>query len=183
MHMKKGLFLGLIAAVVMLASCNKTLQKPDEITVNPSPLVLKGGKVDAAITGTFPEKKFAKKGVLTVTPVLKYAGKDKCADLKPLAKTGLSRMREKRYETEMASRGITIHHNDSLYSAHSFDVQCRKNDSSHRIAIMLYRLIRMEKQYDLVRHQSKETLIKAPPRSGGARKHCKTNSISRMLSR
>ena len=74
--MKKGLFLGLIAAVVMLASCNKTLQKPDEITVNPSPLVLKGGKVDAAITGTFPQKKFAKKGVLTVTPVLKYAGKE-----------------------------------------------------------------------------------------------------------
>ena len=74
--MKKGLFLGLIAAVVMLASCNKTLQKPDEITVNPSPLVMKGGKVDAAITGTFPEKKFAKKGVLTVTPVLKYAGKE-----------------------------------------------------------------------------------------------------------
>jgi len=74
--MKKGLFLGLIAAAVMLASCNKTLQKPDEITVNPSPLVLKGGKVDAAITGTFPEKKFAKKGVLTVTPVLKYAGKE-----------------------------------------------------------------------------------------------------------
>lgn len=76
MHMKKGLFLGLIAAVVMLASCNKTLQKPDEITVNPSPLILKGGKVDAAITGTFPQKKFAKKGVLTVTPVLKYAGKE-----------------------------------------------------------------------------------------------------------
>ena len=74
--MKKGLFLGLIAAAVMLASCNKTLQKPDEITVNPSPLVLKGGKVDAAITGTFPQKKFAKKGVLTVTPVLKYAGKE-----------------------------------------------------------------------------------------------------------
>ena len=76
MHMKKGLFLGLIAAAVMLASCNKTLQKPDEITVNPSPLVLKGGMVDAEITGTFPEKKFAKKGVLIVTPVLKYAGKE-----------------------------------------------------------------------------------------------------------
>ena len=74
--MKKGLFLGLIAAAVMLASCNKTLQKPDEITVNPSPLVLKGGMVDAEITGTFPEKKFAKKGVLIVTPVLKYAGQE-----------------------------------------------------------------------------------------------------------
>ena len=74
--MKKGLFLSLIAAAVVLASCNKTLQKPDEITVNPSPLVLKGGMVNAEITGTFPEKKFAKKGVLTVTPVLKYAGQE-----------------------------------------------------------------------------------------------------------
>lgn len=74
--MKKGLFLSLIAAVALLASCNNSLQKPDEITVNPSPLELKGGKVDAAITGTFPQKKFAKKGVLTVTPVLKYNGKE-----------------------------------------------------------------------------------------------------------
>lgn len=76
MHMKKGLFLGLIAATVMLASCNKTLQKPDEITVNPSPLEKVGNKVNAEITGTFPKKKFAKKGVLVVTPVLKYDGQE-----------------------------------------------------------------------------------------------------------
>lgn len=76
MHMKKGLFFSLIAAVVVLASCNKTLQNPDQIQVNPNPLVLKGGKVQATITGTFPEKKFAKKGVLTVTPVLKYEGQE-----------------------------------------------------------------------------------------------------------
>ena len=74
--MKKGLFLGLIAMAVMLASCNKTLQKPDQITVNPSPLVKVGNKVDAQITGTFPEKKFAKKGVLVVTPVLKFDGQE-----------------------------------------------------------------------------------------------------------
>ena len=74
--MKKGLFFSLIAAVVVLASCNKTLQNPDQIQVNPNPLVLKGGKVQATITGTFPEKKFAKKGVLTVTPVLKYEGQE-----------------------------------------------------------------------------------------------------------
>ena len=74
--MKKGLFLSLIAAVVMLASCNKTLPKPDEITVNPSPLEKVGSKVNADITGTFPQKKFAKKGVLTVTPVLKYDGQE-----------------------------------------------------------------------------------------------------------
>lgn len=76
MHMKKGLFLSLIAAVVMLASCNKTLPKPDEITVNPSPLEKVGNKVNAEITGTFPQKKFARKGVLTVTPVLKYEGQE-----------------------------------------------------------------------------------------------------------
>ena len=74
--MKKGLFLSLIAAVALLASCNKTLQNPEEITVNPSPLVKVGNKVDAEITGTFPEKKFAKKGVLTVTPVLKFEGQE-----------------------------------------------------------------------------------------------------------
>ena len=74
--MKKGLFLSLIAAVVMLASCNKSLPKPDEITVNPSPLEKVGSKVNAEITGTFPQKKFAKKGVLTVTPVLKYDGQE-----------------------------------------------------------------------------------------------------------
>ena len=75
MHMKKSLFFGLIASVVMLASCGK-LQKPDQITVTPGTLELKGGKVAADITGTFPVKKFAKKGVLTVTPVLKFNGKE-----------------------------------------------------------------------------------------------------------
>ena len=76
MHMKKGLFLSLIAAAVMMASCNKSLPNPEQISVNPSPLELKGGKVDATITGTFPVKKFAKKGVLTVTPVLKYGNQE-----------------------------------------------------------------------------------------------------------
>ena len=74
--MKKGLFLSLIAAVALLASCNKTLPNPEQLSVNPNPLVKVGDKVDADITGTFPEKKFAKKGVLVVTPVLKYAGKE-----------------------------------------------------------------------------------------------------------
>ena len=76
MHMKKGLFFGLIAAAVVLASCNKTLPNPEQINVNPSPLEVKGGKVNADITGTFPVKKFAKKGVLVVTPVLKFEGQE-----------------------------------------------------------------------------------------------------------
>ena len=74
--MKKGLFFSLIAAVALLASCNKTLPNPDQINVNPNPLAKVGDKVDADITGTFPAKKFAKKGVLVVTPVLKFAGKE-----------------------------------------------------------------------------------------------------------
>ena len=76
MHMKKGLLFSLIAAMVVLASCNKTLPNPEQISVNPNPLELKGGKVNAEITGTFPEKKFAKKGVLVVTPVLKFDGQE-----------------------------------------------------------------------------------------------------------
>lgn len=72
--MKKGLFFSLIAAVVVLASCNKTVPSPEQISVNPNQLQLKGGQVDAEITGTFPVKKFPKKGVLVVTPVLKYDG-------------------------------------------------------------------------------------------------------------
>jgi len=76
MHMKKGLFFSLIAAIALLASCNKSLPEPDQITVNPNPLTKVGNKVDADITGTFPAKKFAKKGVLVVTPVLKYKGQE-----------------------------------------------------------------------------------------------------------
>ena len=74
--MKKGLFLSLVAAVAILASCNKSLPKPDDLTVNPSPLEKVGSKVSAEITGTFPEKKFVKKGILTVTPVLKFGDKE-----------------------------------------------------------------------------------------------------------
>ena len=76
MHMKKGLLFSLIAAAVVLASCNKSLPNPEQITVNPSPLEKVGSKVNAEITGTFPEKKFAKKGVLVVTPVLKFEGQE-----------------------------------------------------------------------------------------------------------
>lgn len=78
--MKKSLFFVSIIAVAMLASCSKTLQQPDQITVNPNPLIVVGNKVNADITGTFPAKKFAKKGVLVVTPVLKYNGQEAKAE-------------------------------------------------------------------------------------------------------
>lgn len=69
--MKKSLFL-LSAMAMVLVSCNKDLQKPEDLQVNPDPLTVVGGMVNADITGTFPVKKFVKKGVLNVTPVLKY---------------------------------------------------------------------------------------------------------------
>lgn len=73
--MKKNLFLVSVIAMAMLTSCG-TVPQPEQITVNPSPLAVVGDKVNAEITGTFPVKKFAKKGVLTVTPVLKFDGKE-----------------------------------------------------------------------------------------------------------
>lgn len=76
LKMKKSLFLSLIAAVAVLASCSKTLPQPEQITVNPNPLEKVGNKVNAEITGTFPVKKFVKKGVLVVTPVLKFDGQE-----------------------------------------------------------------------------------------------------------
>lgn len=71
--MKKSLFLMSVVAVAMLTSCGSAVQ-PEQVTVNPSPLAVVGDKVDANITGTFPVKKFSKKAILTVTPVLKYEG-------------------------------------------------------------------------------------------------------------
>lgn len=71
--MKKSIYFVLAMAMVILASCG-TATQPEQIKVNPSPLAVKGGKVEATITGTFPVKKFARRGVLTVTPVLKYEG-------------------------------------------------------------------------------------------------------------
>lgn len=74
--MKKSLFFVSVIAAAMLTSCGKTLPQPEQVTVNPSPLVVVGDKVNADITGTFPVKQFNKKGVLTVTPVLKFAGQE-----------------------------------------------------------------------------------------------------------
>lgn len=75
--MKKGLFFTATLAIAMLlSSCNKPLQQPENVTCNPNPLVVVGNKVEATVTGTFPAKEFNKKGVLVVTPVLKYNGQE-----------------------------------------------------------------------------------------------------------
>lgn len=71
--MKKSIIFTSVFAIAMLISCGTAVQ-PEQVTVNPSPLVVVGNQVNADITGTFPVKKFSKKAVLTVTPVLKYEG-------------------------------------------------------------------------------------------------------------
>lgn len=73
--MKKSFFFLTMAAALMLASCGAPVQ-PDQINVNPSPLKVVGNKVNAEITGKFPAKKFSKKAVVTITPVLKFEGRE-----------------------------------------------------------------------------------------------------------
>lgn len=73
--MKKSFFFLTMAAALMLASCGAPVQ-PEQINVNPSPLTVVGNKVNAEITGRFPAKKFSKKAVVTVTPVLKFDGRE-----------------------------------------------------------------------------------------------------------
>lgn len=64
-----------LASLAVATSCNSSLEPltSDNFTCNPSPLVEVGGKVDATISVTYPEKYFSKKASLTVTPVLVYA--------------------------------------------------------------------------------------------------------------
>ena len=72
--MKKSLkIFASVMAFAVLTACGTAVQ-PEQVTVNPSPLTVVGNLVEADITGTFPVKKFGAKAILTVTPVLKYAG-------------------------------------------------------------------------------------------------------------
>ncbi len=75
--MKKLLFFASIISMTMiLGSCGKPLQAPEDLVCNPNPLTVVGNKVNATITGTFPAKEFNKKGTLVITPVMKFDGKE-----------------------------------------------------------------------------------------------------------
>lgn len=64
------------ASLFLATSCSSELDPltSDNFTCTPTPLVEVGGKVDATISVTYPEKYFSKKAVLTATPVLVYEG-------------------------------------------------------------------------------------------------------------
>lgn len=65
-----------LAAIVTFSSCSNKLKPLAEeyIKAEPQPLEAVGGKVPVTINATFPAKWFNKKAVVTVTPVLRYAG-------------------------------------------------------------------------------------------------------------
>ena len=75
---KQFLFAVSMVFALLLSSCAKDLTALDQslFKCNPNPLEVKGGKVNATVTGTFPVKYFNKKAVVTVTPVLKFEGKE-----------------------------------------------------------------------------------------------------------
>ena len=74
--MKKNHFSIFAAALLMLCSCSNKLGELSSkyFAVTPQLLEAVNGEVPVTISGTFPEKFFPKKAVITVTPVLKYEG-------------------------------------------------------------------------------------------------------------
>jgi hypothetical protein len=64
-----------LTSMLLLTSCaGKFAPTSDFFTVTPQVLVAEGGKVNATINGNFPAKAFPVKGIVTITPVLKYDG-------------------------------------------------------------------------------------------------------------
>ena len=62
-----------VMAIAILTSCG-TAVVPPEFKANPKQLSVVGGVIETDITGIFPVKKFGKKAIVTVTPVLVYEG-------------------------------------------------------------------------------------------------------------
>ncbi|MDR2853955.1 MAG: hypothetical protein LBV31_01470 [Prevotellaceae bacterium] len=74
--MRKIFVFSAVITALIFSSCSKDMGAldPSYFSTNPNPLEVKGGVVNATVTGKFPVKYFNKNAVVTVTPVLKYAG-------------------------------------------------------------------------------------------------------------
>lgn len=73
----KPLFpIAVAGAALLLTGCGKKMNQfaADYFTTNPNPLEVVGTHVPATVTGRVPAKFFQKNAVVTVTPVLAYAG-------------------------------------------------------------------------------------------------------------
>ena len=75
--MKIKSFATLALAAIAFASCSKMGElSKDNFSVTPSPLEASADQVPVVINGKFPEKYMKKKATVTVTPVLRFAGKE-----------------------------------------------------------------------------------------------------------
>ena len=80
-----------LGTTVLFTACDglgKMIKKQDLITyeVTPKPLEMHADSVSVSVSGKYPAKLFAKKAVVTVTPVIKYNGGEK--KLKPVVLVG-----------------------------------------------------------------------------------------------
>lgn len=74
-----ALFLPLFALLIALPGCGGLgkMEKAIEelnLSMDPEPLILQGNEVKLSLSGTFPEKYFAKKAIIEATPVLVWEG-------------------------------------------------------------------------------------------------------------
>ena len=74
--MRKIHFSFIAATLLVLCSCSSKLGEMSSryFSVTPQVLEVTNGEVPVTISGTFPAKFFPKKGVITITPVLKWNG-------------------------------------------------------------------------------------------------------------
>ena len=73
--MRKYFFTAVSAiSVIIISSCSSKLGSlsADNFSVDPTPLEVKGGQVEAVINGKFPEKYMKRNAVVTVVPELRY---------------------------------------------------------------------------------------------------------------
>jgi len=80
-----------LGAAVLLPSCDglgKMIKKQNQISyeVKPNPLEMHGDSVSVTVSGKYPPKLFAKKAVVTVTPIITYNGGE--VALKPVTLVG-----------------------------------------------------------------------------------------------
>ncbi|MCC6768817.1 MAG: hypothetical protein IT240_07220 [Bacteroidia bacterium] len=73
--------LAAVSSILITESCGvkKMIKNAGSIQyeVKPNPLELHGDSIRISVNGLFPEKYFHKKAILTVTPVVRYAGNEK----------------------------------------------------------------------------------------------------------
>jgi len=80
-----------LGSAALLVGCNglgKMVKKQSTFTydVKPNPLEMHGDSIVFSVSGKYPAKLFAKKAIVTITPVVKYAGGEKA--MKPVILVG-----------------------------------------------------------------------------------------------